>query len=121
MPVTVEDVAYAADGRNSQFLTGTQVQHLTTSQISVDSTVRDTTTNELVRDSIKPLAQAQLVPDAESNDGDQIEVASQSYHQINDYKELKSRYKALSSYRVNGKIIVSEADEIVNVSRSTYF
>ena len=83
--------------------------------------MRDSTATDLVRDSIKPLAQAQLVPDTDSDDGDQIEVASESYHQINDYKELKSRYKALSSYRVNGKIIVSEADEIVNVSRSTYF
>ena len=56
VPVTVEDVAYA-DARNSQLLqTGTQVQHLTTSQISVDSSVRDSTANDLVRDSIKPLA-----------------------------------------------------------------
>ena len=70
MPVTVEDVAYAADGRSSQLLTGTQVQHLTTSQISVDTTVRDSTATDLVRDSIKPLAQAQLVPDADSDDGD---------------------------------------------------
>jgi hypothetical protein len=34
--------------------------------------------------------------------------------------ELRKRYKVISSQRVNGKIIASEADEIVDVKSKTY-